>query len=99
MNVAMSTATEITHLKNGNEEFAEGSRTTSRRATVLAKEVLGREDLLPGLREEVEGLLSAVDGREEGGSKEWIKFCKKWGYGDEEKEAIRKKVEGLLLEK
>jgi len=95
MNVAMSTATEITHLRNGNDDFAEGSRTTSRRATVLAREVLGREDLLPGLRAEVEGLMSAVDGRE-GGNKEWIKFCKKWGYGEEEKEAIRKTVEKLL---
>jgi len=93
MNVAMSTATEITHRSMGNDDLAEGSVRTSRRATVLARELLGR---LPGLREEVEALRSAVDGREEGVSVEWVKFCKKWGYGDEQKEAINKKIEVML---
>ena len=93
MNVAMSTATEITHRNMGNEDLAENSAMTSRRATLLAKELLDRLD---GLREEVERLRTAVDGREEGGDEDWIKFCKKWGYGDEQKEAIRKKIEILL---
>lgn len=92
MNVAMSTATELTHLSNGNPDLASGSKMTSRRATVLVAELLDR---LPGMRESMEALLSAVDGRDDG-DKEWIKFCMKWGYGPDQKAAIRDKIEPLL---
>jgi len=80
MIVAMSTAIETTHLKNGNDDLAEGSRTTSRRATVLVREVLGREDLLPGLRSDVEGLMSAEDGRE-GRMGSVLRFVRRGGMG------------------
>lgn len=92
MNVAMSTATELTHLANGNEDLAAGSRMTAIRSTILVEELMER---LPGVRETFEALLSAVDGREDG-DKEWMKFCKKWGYGPEQKDAIRRAVEPLL---
>lgn len=95
MNVAMPVATELTHLDMGNRELAAGSAMTARRATVLAEELLAR---LPGLRASFEGLLSAVDGREEGADEEWTTFCDKWGYGQEQKRAIQKAVEKILIE-
>ena len=93
MNVAMPTATELQHMSMGNDEFAEGSRMTARRATILVEELLAR---LPGLRTTLEALLSAVSGSDEDGDEEWVKFCKKWGYGTEQKDAIRKKIEAIL---
>ena len=75
MNVAMSTATELVHEANGNSDLAAGSRMTSRRSAALIAELIDRMD---GLRESIEALYSAVD-EEQGGDKEWIEFCKKWG--------------------
>jgi len=94
MNVAMSTATELAHLRMGNEDMAAGSRMTRDRSTVLVVELIDR---LPGLREAVGGLLSAVKPEREDGEKEWADFCVKWGYDEEQKEAIRNQVEPLLL--
>lgn len=95
MNVAMSTATELTHLANGNDDLAAGSRLTSERSCVLVKECLER---MPGLRENMEGLLSAVDPEvvDEKRSTRWATFCSKWGYGLEHKDAIKNKVKPLL---
>ena len=69
-------------------------------------------DRLPGLREAVAALLQAVSmdeaafeadrGRagKKGGAEtavdEWVTFCKKWGYGAAQRDAIRKQLEGLL---
>mmetsp|Transcript_35885 Transcript_35885/g.70603 ORF Transcript_35885/g.70603 Transcript_35885/m.70603 type:complete len:243 (-) Transcript_35885:74-802(-) len=95
MNVAMSTATELTHLSMGNPELAANSRVTAERAGVLALEVMDR---MPGLRDSFVALRSAVDGTEEEGDKFWLKFCKKWGYGPEQRDAIRVRVDELLEE-
>jgi len=95
MNVAMSTATELTHLSMGNPDLAASSRMTAERASVLALELMER---LPGLRDSFVGLRSAVDGGAEG-DKEWLKFCKKWGYGQEQRDAIRIQVDRLLENK
>eukprot|EP00443_Scrippsiella_acuminata_P009407 CAMPEP_0115351638 /NCGR_PEP_ID=MMETSP0270-20121206/97095_1 /TAXON_ID=71861 /ORGANISM="Scrippsiella trochoidea, Strain CCMP3099" /LENGTH=284 /DNA_ID=CAMNT_0002773789 /DNA_START=15 /DNA_END=870 /DNA_ORIENTATION=- len=94
MNVAMSTATELAHLERGNPDLAAASRMTRDRSTVLLAELLDR---LPGLRESVEALLSAVQPGEAEPAEEWVKFCRKWGYNAEQKEAIRKQIEPLLV--
>ena len=100
MNVAMSTATELVHLANGNDDLAAASRMTSERSTVLLTTLLDR---LPGLREAAEALLAAVQpdddsaaADDDGSRAEWLKFCKKWGYKAEQKAAIRNKLESLL---
>lgn len=101
MNVAMPTAMEVTHSLNGSKDLAESSQMTARRASILVTELIDR---LPELKATLESLLSAVsiDGdknqKNDGDKdvKEWIKFCKKWGYGVPEKDAIRKRLESLL---
>lgn len=105
MNVAMSTATELVHLANGNDDLAAASRMTSERSTVLLTALLDR---LPGLREAAEALLAAVQpdddstaaaAAEDDGSlarDEWLTFCQKWGYGTDQREAIRKKLASVL---
>lgn len=93
MNVAMSTATELAHLENGNADLAAASRMTRDRATLILRELIGR---LPGLKEAVAGLLSAVDPGAPQPDQEWVKFCAKWGYGDAQREAIRAQVAPLL---
>lgn len=93
MNVAMSTATELAHLERGHPDLAAASRMTRDRSTVLLTELLGR---LPGLRESVEALYSAVQVDNPEPSEQWVAFCKKWGYNAEQKEAIRKQLEPLL---
>lgn len=96
MNVAMSTATELAHLANGHDDLAAASRMTSDRSAVLLTALLDR---MPGLREAAEALLAAVQpdsSSTAAAEAEWRKFCKKWGYGAEQREAIRKKLESVL---
>ena len=95
MNVAMSTATELTHLERGSEDMAAASRMTARRSTALMVALLDR---LPGLRESAEALLTAVDPNAEAADADWLKFCKKWGYGATQREAIRKRLAAALAE-
>jgi len=95
MNVAMSTATELAHLERGHPDLAAASRMTRDRSTVIVVELLDR---LPGLRKSMEALLSAVQVDEPEPDEEWVKFCKKWGYNAEQKEAIRRQVEPLLMQ-
>ena len=55
-------------------------------------------DRLPGLREAAEALLTAVDPNAEAADADWLKFCKKWGYGAAQREAIRKRLAAALAE-
>jgi len=103
MNVAMSTATELVHLANGNPDLAAASRLTRDRSRVLLVALL---DEMPGLRDEVFGLFSAVEPWElrDGGklappaeaNAEWVKFTKKWRYDAEQRAAIRGELASLL---
>ena len=103
MNVAMSTATELAHAANGNAELAAASRLTRDRSCVLLEALLDR---LPGLREEVQALFSAVqpwrasdDGKPlppAEANEEWVQFTKKWGYSANQRDAIRQRLAGLL---
>ena len=100
---AMSTATELVHLRNKNPDLAAASRMTRDRSRALLIALLER---LPGLREEVVALTSAVqpwestdDGKEvppAGSSEEWVTFTRKWRYNAEQRDAIRAELTGLL---
>jgi len=92
MNVAMSTATELAHLARGHPDLAKASRMTRDRSTTLLAELMDR---LPGLRDSVKALLSAVTPEEPLPESEWVKFCDKWGYSAEQREAIRKQIAPL----
>jgi hypothetical protein len=104
MNVAMPTATEITHLEMGNDEIAEGARMTRDRAKALVVAMLSPDsdgkERLPGLRANFERLLTAVQPDAEndgsGADKDWMKFCKKWGYNAAQREAVRKQIEEIV---
>jgi len=93
MNVAMSTATELAHLARGHPDLAKASRMTRDRSTMILTELMGR---LPGLKDSVKALLSAVTPEEPLPASEWVKFCDKWGYSAEQKEAIRRQLAPLV---
>ena len=82
----------LAHLERGNDELAAASRMTRDRATALLVPLLDR---LPGLRDSVEALSSAVQ-PEDGGDAEWSAFCEKWGYNAEQREAIRSQLATVL---
>ena len=99
MNVAMSTATELVHLANGNPDLAAASALTRARSGVLLGVLHGR---MPGLSDEVASLLSAVqpwsaDGAAPAGADaEWVRFTKKWDYDTEQRDAIRAELTMLV---
>jgi hypothetical protein len=93
MNVAMSTATELAHLARGHPDLAKASRMTRDRSTTLLVELIDR---LPGLKDSVKALLSAVTPREPLPDSKWVKFCDKWGYSSEQREAIRRQLAPLV---
>lgn len=109
MNVAMSTATRLAHLERGNKGLAEASGMTSDRSKALLVGMLSPgpkgEVRMPGLREELEGLLAAVEPDAEAADSgastnpqqaEWLQFCKKWGYNSEHRKAIHSIVSSIL---
>jgi|UniRef100_A0A7S3F2G9 hypothetical protein len=107
MNVAMSTATELTHKANGNAELATASAMTRDRSRAILAALLAQG--MPGLSDEVEKLFTAVQpwtvaeapdaplkpaaDADEG----WVKFTRKWGYNAEQREAIRVQVAEILI--
>ena len=96
MNVAMSTATELVHVANGSEDLAAASRLTRDRSKALLHALLPR---MIGLTEEVRRLRTAVvpwpsaDVPPESADKEWVKFTRKWKYGEEQRAAIRSELD------
>ena len=99
MNLAMPTATELVHKANGNEDLAAASRLTRDRSRVLLAALLPR---MRGLVEEVQNLRSAVEpwptdeAPPEEASAEWVEFTRKWGYGAEQRAAIKAELDELL---
>jgi len=99
MNVAMSTATELVHVANGSDELAAASRLTRERSKILLDALMPR---MVGLVEEVRSLRSAVepyvrdDQPADGANEEWVRFTRKWGYGAEQRAAIKAELDVLL---
>jgi predicted enzyme related to lactoylglutathione lyase len=78
-NLAMSTAMAITHRRNGNEEQAQGSNRVAKRTALLIEKV----DLL-----EVRTIANQMQDSATTNSGEYAAFLEKWGYDDEQKQAI-----------
>ena len=105
MNVAMSTATELVHQANCKPHLAAASRLTRERSKALAVALIDR---MPALRASIEALKQAVqplavgDGETRRATSvepeiaEWHEFCRKWGYGPEQRGAIRTELEEIL---
>lgn len=96
MNLAMSTATELAHKANGNDDFAAGSRTTRERTKALIKTVLPR---MPQLKSELQILMFAADGAKvdgEGKVAEYKSFCDRWGYSENQRKSIVEQIQAVL---
>ena len=98
MNVATSTATELVHVADGNEDLAAASRLTRERSKVLLTALLPR---MMGLTEEVQRLRTAVvpwkdDTPPKSADKEWVEFITKWKYSAEQRAAIKAVLDELL---
>ena len=80
-NLAMSTATAISHLRNGDEEMAKGSEIVQHRTLNLIKEMNSAE---------ITKKLSILAENIKTDQGEYQSFLKRWGYDTEQKKAITK---------
>jgi len=95
MNIAMSTATELAHLANGNAEFAKASAMTRDRTRALIITLLPD---FPVLKSDLANLL-ATDAASSPASAEvesYRKFLDRWGYDEKMRSAISAQVAPLL---
>ncbi|HAC63264.1 MAG TPA: hypothetical protein DCF68_06905 [Cyanothece sp. UBA12306] len=86
-NLVMPTAMAITHRRNNNEENAQGSDKVCERSAKLIQAL--NLDLI---REELQKLLKSITTK--GG--EYQAFLSKWGYDQEQLEAMEKKINQVL---
>jgi len=98
MNVATSTATELVHVADGNEDLAAASRLTRERSKVLLTALLPR---MMGLTEEVQRLRTAVvpwkdDTPPKSADKKWVELITKWKYSAEQRADIKAVLDELL---
>jgi hypothetical protein len=82
-NVAMSTAMKITHERNNNLEMAEKSARVAQRSLNLINQLS-----LSQIKEKIELLIKTI--QEEKGI--YQEFLNRWGYDDEQKQAIHKQL-------
>jgi predicted enzyme related to lactoylglutathione lyase len=78
-NLAMSTAMAITHRRNGDEEQAKGSDRVAKRTALLIQKV--------GLPE-VQAIATQMQDSAKTNAGEYAAFLEKWGYDEEQKQAI-----------
>ena len=83
-NLAMSTAMAITHHKNGNIDQAQGSTLVAKRTAFLIEKV----NLM-----EVYEIATQVKESAISGKGEYAAFLEKWGYDNEQKQAIANVLE------
>jgi hypothetical protein len=88
-NLAMSTAMEITHQRNGNSELEQQSAQVRDRSTTLIK--LMNCDRLRTEAQELHQSIVAASGNYAG-------FLKKWGYDAEQQQAIATRLETVFPE-
>jgi len=87
-NLLMSTATEIHHSRNGNNDLAQGSNLTAQRSKILIE---GTQ--LKPVWDLLEEVLPATQGKAAEDS-DWPKFFASWGYDEE----IIQKLEEVVAE-
>lgn len=88
-NLAMSTAMEITHHRNGNSELEQQSAQVRDRSTTLMKLLTGDR-----LHLEAQALYQSIVTA----SGTYATFLKKWGYDAEQKQAIASRLEAVFPE-
>ncbi|OUC13796.1 MAG: hypothetical protein B0A82_15995 [Alkalinema sp. CACIAM 70d] len=86
-NLAMSTAMELTHRRNGHPEMAAGSHLTQQRSRQLIQGLH-----LPIMHDRLTALQQSIIQ----GSGEYTDFLARWGYDDEQKAAILAAIEPLI---
>lgn len=80
-NLAMSTAMAITHRRNGDEAQAQSSDRVAKRTAILIEKV----DL-----SEVQAIATQMQDSAKTNAGEYAAFLEKWGYDEEQKQAIAK---------
>jgi len=86
-NLAMSTATTITHQENGDEDLAKGSEVVQRRTLNLLEKLA-----LPQIKEKLLALTESLKTNQG----KYQSFLERWGYDQEQKEAIAKIIPSLI---
>lgn len=91
MNIAMSTATELAHLANGNMDFAKGSALTRGRTRALIDCL---SPTFPALKNNLTDLLAAINTPAAAAAgvnaevEAYRAFLNRWGYDEKMREAI-----------
>ncbi len=88
-NLVMSTAMEITHLRNGNPEMAAQSAQVRNRTAHLIPQLNGDR-----LRTEAQSLWQGLTQS----SGDYATFLKKWGYDEEQKQAMAQRLSTVFPE-
>jgi hypothetical protein len=97
MNVAMPTATALSHKASGDEKSAQNSARTARRGGQVLQLLAADSVTGPIVTEKLKACLLAVETWPEDGDevdKEWASFLRRWKYDDAQVAAIR---EALVL--
>ncbi len=91
-NLIMPTAMALTHRRNGNEDLAANSDRTRDRAAHLIQQLN-----LSELRAELIALLTTIENPiNPPETNDWSQFLDRWGYDDEQRDAIGKTIEASL---
>jgi hypothetical protein len=86
-NLAMSTATAINHRRNNNEEMAQGSDTVRRRTANLIKHI--KSNLIAEKLQELQKSAARGEGN-------YQSFLQRWGYDEEQKQAIQQVISAVM---
>eukprot|EP00933_Yihiella_yeosuensis_P054555 TRINITY_DN5301_c3_g1_i1.p1 TRINITY_DN5301_c3_g1~~TRINITY_DN5301_c3_g1_i1.p1 ORF type:complete len:278 (+),score=60.01 TRINITY_DN5301_c3_g1_i1:141-974(+) len=100
MNLAMSTATGLSHKAKGDVEKAANSELTARRSAKVLEVLLSSgsdAQMAAATRKKLEAARAAAD--DESSDKEWTAFYSRWGYNDEQMEAVRSVLDTALASK
>jgi hypothetical protein len=91
-NLIMPAAMGLTHRRNGNDDLAANSDRTRDRAAHLIQQLN-----LPELRAELMAVLTTIETTgNPPGTNDWSQFLDRWGYDDEQRNAIGKTIQASL---
>eukprot|EP00930_Biecheleria_cincta_P073922 TRINITY_DN61181_c0_g1_i1.p1 TRINITY_DN61181_c0_g1~~TRINITY_DN61181_c0_g1_i1.p1 ORF type:complete len:282 (+),score=66.88 TRINITY_DN61181_c0_g1_i1:39-848(+) len=99
MNVAMPTATALSHKASGDETSAQNSARTARRGGRVLQLLAADSVTLPIVTEKLKACLLAVEAWPEDGNgvdKEWATFLRRWKYDAAQVAAIREALASAL---
>lgn len=86
-NLAMSSAMAVIHHQNGDLDNIAGSKRVSQRTSNLIQRID-----FPSINTKLEKLNDTI----QNGAGEYQEFLERWGYNEEQKEAIQASISGLL---